>query len=188
MTLYFSTHYEYSSNDTLTSAQENSRYEHIDGRLDDLEGHVADLMNPHSVDDSDVGCSPTSHTHTVVEHVGWYEGGTLSAGDLGAKPRVLSAATIASVIADVDTASSSGAVTIDILRSGDDGSTYSTIFSTKLTIDASESTSRTAATAYVLGTTSLNANDKLKVTIDDAGTGTAGLTLCLKLTRTVSQD
>lgn len=66
-------------------------------------------------------------------------------------------------------ASSSGAVTIDINKNG------STILSTKLTIDATEKTSTTAATPYVATSTTCTDDDEYTVDIDGAGADAKGL-------------
>jgi hypothetical protein len=65
-------------------------------------------------------------------------------------------------------------VTIDINVNG------STILSTKLTIDASEKTSTTAATSYVIsGAGKLKDDDEVTIDIDTAGTGAKGLIVCV---------
>lgn len=66
-------------------------------------------------------------------------------------------------------ASSSGAVTIDINKNG------STILSTKLTIDATEKTSTTAATPYVATSTTCADDDEYTIDIDGAGADAKGL-------------
>lgn len=81
--------------------------------------------------------------------------------------------TLTAVRASLTTASSSGTPTIDINESG------STILSTKLTIDASEKTSTTAATPAVMSDTSLADDAEITIDIDTAGTGAAGLKVCL---------
>lgn len=73
------------------------------------------------------------------------------------------------VRASLLTASTSGAVTVDINKNG------STILSTKLTIDQDEKTSVTAATAAVLTSTTAAADDEFTIDIDGAGTGAKGL-------------
>lgn len=83
------------------------------------------------------------------------------------------AMTISAVRASLLTASSSGIVTIDINKNG------STILSTKLTIDANETTSVTAATAYVLSGTTVADDDLITVDIDGAGTNAAGLSITI---------
>lgn len=88
------------------------------------------------------------------------------------------AMTLTAVRANLNTVSSSGTPTIDIKESG------TTIFSTKVTIDASELTSTTAATPAVLSDTSLADDAEMTVNIDVAGTGAKGLKIWLIGTRT----
>lgn len=66
-------------------------------------------------------------------------------------------------------ASSSGSVTVDINKNG------STILSTKLTIDATEKTSTTAATPYVATSTTCVDDDEFTIDIDGAGADAKGL-------------
>lgn len=66
-------------------------------------------------------------------------------------------------------ASSSGLVTVDINKNG------STILSTKLSIDATEKTSVTAATPYVATSTTAASDDEYTFDIDAAGTDAKGL-------------
>lgn len=87
------------------------------------------------------------------------------------------AMTLTSVRASVNTASSSGLPTINVKESG------TTIFSTKVTIDANEKTSQTAATPSVLSDTSLADDAEMTVDIDVAGTGAKGLKIILIGTR-----
>lgn len=75
---------------------------------------------------------------------------------------------------NLNTVSSSGLPTVDVNLTG-----TGTILSTKLTIDVSELTSVTAATPYVLSTTTLADDAELTVDIDVAGTGAKGLKLAL---------
>jgi len=77
--------------------------------------------------------------------------------------------TVTAVRASVNTVSSSGTPTVDINEGG------VSILSTKLTIDASEKTSTTAATAAVLSDTSLADDAEMTIDIDTAGTGAKGL-------------
>jgi len=73
------------------------------------------------------------------------------------------------------TASSSGVVQVDINKNG------TTIFTTELTIDASETTSATAAAACVLdGTITFAENDQVTIDIVAAGTNAAGLKTLLR--------
>jgi hypothetical protein len=80
--------------------------------------------------------------------------------------------------ASLSTASSSGIPTVDINVGG------STILSTKLTIDANEKTSTTAAAAAVLSSTSIADDAEITMDIDVAGTGAKGLKVVLYYRRT----
>lgn len=81
--------------------------------------------------------------------------------------------TLTAVAASLTTVSSSGTPTVDINEAG------STILSTKLTIDASEKTSATAAAAAVISDANLAADAEITIDIDVAGTGAAGLKVIL---------
>lgn len=81
--------------------------------------------------------------------------------------------TLTEVRASLSTASSSGLPTFDINESG------TTILSTKLTIDANEKTSTTAATAAVISDTSLADDAEITIDIDTAGTGAKGAKITL---------
>ena len=78
------------------------------------------------------------------------------------------AATITAVRASVTTAPAGSVLTVDINESG------STILSTKLTIDAGEKTSTTAATAAVISDTSIADDAEMTIDIDGIGSSTAG--------------
>jgi hypothetical protein len=80
---------------------------------------------------------------------------------------------IKSVHAVVYAASSSGTPTIQIYNSRHTAD----VLSTRVTIDASELTSYTAATAHVVNTTydDVATGDQLRVDVDAAGTGVTGL-------------
>ena len=81
---------------------------------------------------------------------------------------------------NLNTASSSGLVTVDINKNG------TSIFTTLLTIDASEKTSVTATTIAVLNATPVTFADDDEITfdIDVAGTGAKGLKATLYIERT----
>lgn len=81
-------------------------------------------------------------------------------------PRAL---VVTNLRASLSTASSSGIPTVDINEAG------TTILSTKLTIDANEKTSVTAATPYVLSDTVIADDAEITFDIDVAGTGATGL-------------
>lgn len=86
--------------------------------------------------------------------------------------------TVTSVYATLNTVSSSGTPTVDINEGG------TTILSTKLTIDASEKTSATAATPAVISDSSIAANAEIGFDIDVAGTGAKGLKVFIQGYRT----
>lgn len=75
---------------------------------------------------------------------------------------------VTAVRASLTTVSSSGIPTFDINEAG------ASILSTKLTIDASEKTSTTAATPAVLSDTALADDAEITIDVDVAGTGAAG--------------
>ena len=88
--------------------------------------------------------------------------------------------TLAAVRASLTTAQSSGSIfTVDINEGG------TSILSTKLTIDNTEKTSTTAATAAVISDASLADDAEITIDIDQVGDGTAkGLKVVLIGTRT----
>jgi hypothetical protein len=84
---------------------------------------------------------------------------------------------LVAVRSSVNTASSSGLVTVDINEGG------TSILSTKLSIDASEKTSQTAATAAVISDPDLADDAEITFDIDAAGTGAKGLKVLLLFRR-----
>lgn len=88
-------------------------------------------------------------------------------------PSTLNGMNLVSVAAALTTSSSSGIPTIQIANATDSVD----MLSTKLTIDASETDSSTAATAAVIDTThdDVATGDMLRIDIDVAGTGAKGL-------------
>lgn len=88
------------------------------------------------------------------------------------------AMTLTGVYASVNTVSSSGVVTVDINEGG------VSVLSTKLTIDASEKGSDTAATAAVISDSAIAQYAEVSFDIDTAGTGAEGLKVWLIGTRT----
>lgn len=82
--------------------------------------------------------------------------------------------TLSAVRASLVTAASSGTFTVDINENG------STILSTKLTFDATEKTTTTAATPAVISDTGLADDAEITIDVDDAGGGSpAGLKVTL---------
>jgi len=82
--------------------------------------------------------------------------------------RVPYGATVTGVRASLKTASSSGIPTFDINENS------ASILSTKLTVDANEKTSTTAATAAVISDSTLVNDAEITIDIDVAGTGAVG--------------
>ena len=76
--------------------------------------------------------------------------------------------TLTAVRASVNTAPTGSVLTVDINEGG------STILSTKLTIDASEKTSTSAATAAVISDTALADDAEITIDIDGVGSTVAG--------------
>lgn len=87
--------------------------------------------------------------------------------------RLPHALTLVQVRASLTTASSSGAVAVDINENG------ASILSAALTIDANEKTSTTAASTAVIGAADLTDDSEITIDIDGAGTGAAGLKVAL---------
>lgn len=81
--------------------------------------------------------------------------------------------------ASLTTASTSGLVTVDINEGG-----TSVLGANKLSIDANEKTSTTAATATTLADTSIADDAEITFDIDAAGTGAKGLKVTLYFKRT----
>jgi len=92
----------------------------------------------------------------------------LTTGTAKATFRMPEAATITAVRASVTTAPAGSVLTVDINEAG------TSILSTKLTIDAGEKTSTTAATPAVISDTSVADDAEMTVDIDGVGSSTAG--------------
>lgn len=92
----------------------------------------------------------------------------LTTGTAKATFRMPDAMALTSVRATVTTAPVGSVLTVDINEAG------STILSTKLTIDASEKTSSTAATAAVISDAALADDAEITIDIDGVGSSTAG--------------
>lgn len=96
------------------------------------------------------------------------ESTALTAGTAKVTFRMPYAFTLTGVRASLGTAQTSGSIfTIDINESG------TSVLSTKLTIDNTEKTSTTAATAAVISDTALADDAEITVDIDQVGDGTA---------------
>jgi len=100
---------------------------------------------------------------------------TLTTGTAKVTWRTPFACTVSAVRASLNTASTSGTPTFDINENG------VSILSTKLTIDANEKTSTTAATPAVISDSSLADDAEITFDIDVAGTGANGAKITLYL-------
>lgn len=102
---------------------------------------------------------------------------TITTGTAKVTFRMPFAFTLTAVRASLTAASSSGIPTFDINEGG------TTILSTKLTVDASETTSTTAATPAVISDASLADDAEITIDIDVAGTGAKGPKIYMTGTR-----
>ena len=96
------------------------------------------------------------------------ETSTLTAGTPKVTFRLPHAVTLTEVRASLTTESSSGNPTFDVNEDG------VSILSSKLSIDAGETTSTTATSPAVISTASLADDAEITIDIDAAGTGAAG--------------
>lgn len=92
----------------------------------------------------------------------------LTSGTAKVTLRIPYAMTITSISASVNTAPVGSTLVVDINENG------TSILSTKLSIDAGEKTSTTAATPYVLSDTAIAADSEITIDIDQVGASTAG--------------
>jgi hypothetical protein len=125
---------------------------------------------------TDVSDVPTAKAETLIIAVG-DETTAITTGTAKVTFRMPFAFTLSAVRASLTTASSVGLPTVNIKESG------VTILSTKLTIDATELTSTTAATPAVISDSAIADDAQMTIDIDVAGTGAAGLKVYLIGTR-----
>jgi hypothetical protein len=121
--------------------------------------------------------APLFHTHPASQITGLPvelliacsdETSNLTTGTAKVTFRTPYAMTLSSVRASVNTAPTGSTLVVDINTGG------STILSTKLSIDASELTSTTAATAAVISDTALANDAEVTIDIDQIGSTIAG--------------
>lgn len=117
----------------------------------------------------------------TYQSLGWFFEGTVSVGtEQGPTYTLPGNVSVERVRLYARAAPATSAVDVDVLRSTDGGTTWSTIFSTRPTIAAG---SKTGGSAAVLSVATLNTNDLLRCDIVAAGgTPAAGLTVQLVIT------
>lgn len=135
-----------------------------------------------SLNDNDTSIATTEFVHrqagtNVYEFALSDETTDITTGTAKVTWRPPYAITVTAVRSSLSTASSSGLPTVDINEAG------TTILSTKLTIDANEKTSTTAATAAVISDASIADDAEITFDIDTAGTGAKGLKVKIYYTR-----
>lgn len=134
--------------------------------------------------EGELGTSPSGSHATVAARLGWMdatvvacsdESTAIASGTANVTFRTLGARTLVGVRASLSTAQTSGSIfTVDINKNG------TTVLSTKLTIDNTEKTSVTAATAAVISVSSFADDDEVTIDVDQVGDGTAkGLKVAL---------
>jgi hypothetical protein len=128
---------------------------------------------------SSTDAARADHTHqrdtdVIVIPVG-DESTALTTGTNKVRFRMPYAATLLSVRANVNTAPTGSTLIVDINEAG------TSVLSTKLSIDASETSSTTAATAAVISDSSLADDAEISIDIDQIGSTVAGAGLKVSL-------
>lgn len=153
-----------SLSDVTTANASNSRHGYM-AKLDGVATHYFD------------GNGAQSSITNIYEFCLSDETTAITTGTAKVSWRAPHAMTLKDCRASLSTTSSSGIPTVNIKEGG------TTIFSTKLTIDANELTSTTAATPFVFSDTALADDALITFDIDVAGTGATGLKVKLYYTR-----
>ncbi len=144
--------------------------------------HVGDTDDDGKADKLDVGAGAletdssgvlSAYNNPVIWVAMSDETTVITTGTAKVTVRAPYAFTVTGVRASVNTVSSSGLPTVDINEAG------TTILSTKLTIDASEFTSVSAATPAVVSDTAIADDAEITFDVDVAGTGAKGLKVCV---------
>jgi len=127
--------------------------------------------------EAELGTTPSGSHSTVKARIGWVdvtvvacsdESTAITSGTANVTFRTLGARTLVGVRASLSTAQTSGSIfTVDINKNG------TTVLSTKLTINNTEKTSVTAATAAVISVSSFADDDEVTIDVDQVGDGTA---------------
>lgn len=128
--------------------------------------HMEDGIEAASLPPAEIGVAVGDETTTIT-----------ATGNPKVTFRMPFAMTLTSVRASLTTASSSGTPTVDINEGG------TSILSTKLTVDATEKTSLTAAIPAAISDATLANDAEITIDVDVAGTGAKGLKVWLIGTR-----
>ena len=139
-----------------------------------LAAHIVTFLQSASAADARTAIGASDTTEYIVIACS-DETTALAAGTAKATFRMPYAMTLTGVRASVTTAPTGSTLTVDI----NDGGT--TILSTKLTIDATEETSTTAATPAVISDTALASDAEITIDIDSVGSTVAGAGLKVTL-------
>ena len=137
----------------------------LTGDITTVEGAVATTIGADKVLLSMV--APAAKTEALIFAVS-DETTALTAGTSAGVFRMPYGFTLTAVRASVTTAGTGSVITVDINETG------TTILSTKLTIDATEKTSTTAATAAVISDTALADDSEITIDIDTVDSGGVG--------------
>ena len=144
----------------------------LTGDITTVEGAVATTIGADKVLLSMV--APAAKTEALIMAVS-DETTALTAGTSAGVFRMPYGFTLTAVRASVTTAGTGSVITVDINETG------TTILSTKLTIDATEKTSTTAATAAVISDTALADDSEITIDIDTVDSGGVGAGLKIYL-------
>lgn len=130
-------------------------------------------------DDSPITWQSLSTAYAVIQVACSDQTTAIAAGTNKVRFRMPHAMTLTAVRGSLAGAASSGTFTVDINENG------SSILSTKLTFDANEKTTTTAATPAVISDSALADDAEISIDVDDDGAGDAvGLIVTLIGTRT----
>lgn len=157
------------SGDSLNSPSHSAQHANVNDAVEALQAKVG-------VDSSAVTTSldyKVTYPNEVIVVAISDETTAITTGTAVVTFRMPFAMTLTAVRASLSTASTSGTPTFDINEGG------TTILSTKITIDANEKTSTTAATAPVISDTALADDAEMTIDVDVAGTGAKGAKIYL---------
>jgi hypothetical protein len=135
---------------------------------------------------SDVGAAFEVHTHpaSAISFLPFELGLAISdettiltTGTAKTTFRMPRSVTLTSIKGSVGSASTSGAIQVDVNKNG------SSILSTKLTIDETQKTSTTSSVPVVISDSNLTDDSEITVDVDSAGTNATGLKIWLLGTR-----